>query len=81
MRYIIPELLPMVDMKRTAERRHKDVFNHVMQVVDKSPRDAGAALGGTAARYRQAGDVFVIAMARSTSSAMKCSARSGHARS
>lgn len=37
MRYIIPEVLPMVGMKRTAERRHKDVFNHVLQVVDRSP--------------------------------------------
>jgi len=36
MRYIIPEMMPMVDMKRGAERRHKDVFGHVMQVVDKS---------------------------------------------
>ncbi len=36
MRYIIPELLPMVEMKRSAGRRHKDVFNHVLQVVDKS---------------------------------------------
>ena len=37
MRYIIPEVLPMVGMRGTAERRHKDVFNHVLQVVDKSP--------------------------------------------
>jgi poly(A) polymerase len=27
----------MVDMKRTAARRHKDIFSHVLQVVDKSP--------------------------------------------
>lgn len=37
MRFIIPEALPMVGMKRTAERRHKDVFSHVLQVVDRSP--------------------------------------------
>jgi poly(A) polymerase len=37
LRYIIPEMMPMVEMRRTAERRHKDIFNHVLQVVDKSP--------------------------------------------
>ncbi len=37
MRSIIPEALPMVEMKRAAERRHKDVWPHVLQVVDKAP--------------------------------------------
>ena len=37
MRYIIPEMMPMVEMKRTTQRRHKDIFNHVMQVLDKAP--------------------------------------------
>ncbi len=37
MRYIIPELMPMVEMKRSPERRHKDVFGHVLQVVDRAP--------------------------------------------
>ncbi|MDB5059680.1 MAG: polynucleotide adenylyltransferase/metal dependent phosphohydrolase [Chloroflexi bacterium] len=35
--YIIPELLPMVEMQRRPGRRHKDVFAHVMQVLDKTP--------------------------------------------
>jgi len=37
MGYIIPEVMPMVEMKRAVERRHKDVWAHVLQVVDKSP--------------------------------------------
>jgi len=37
MRYIIPEVMPMVEMKRAVERRHKDVWSHVLQVVDKAP--------------------------------------------
>jgi poly(A) polymerase len=37
MRHIIPEALPMVEMRRSGERRHKDVWSHVLQVVDKSP--------------------------------------------
>ncbi|HWE62378.1 MAG TPA: HD domain-containing protein [Chloroflexota bacterium] len=31
----IPELLPMVEMQARPGRRHKDVFTHVMQVLDK----------------------------------------------
>src|SRR5437764_14858250 len=37
LRYIIPEMMPMVEMRRTAERRHKDIFSHVLQVVDRAP--------------------------------------------
>jgi poly(A) polymerase len=32
----IPELLPMVEMQKKPGRRHKDVFHHVMQVLDKT---------------------------------------------
>jgi poly(A) polymerase len=35
--YTIPELLPMVEMQQQPGRRHKDVFAHVMQVLDKTP--------------------------------------------
>jgi poly(A) polymerase len=33
----IPELLPMVEMQARPGRRHKDVFGHVMQVLDRTP--------------------------------------------
>jgi poly(A) polymerase len=33
----IPELLPMIEMQTRPGRRHKDVFGHVMQVLDKTP--------------------------------------------
>jgi poly(A) polymerase len=35
--FTIPELLPMVEMQRQPGRRHKDIFAHVMQVLDKTP--------------------------------------------
>ncbi len=35
--YTIPELLPMVGMQQQPGRRHKDIFGHVMQVLDKTP--------------------------------------------
>jgi poly(A) polymerase len=35
--YTVPELLPMVEMQRQPGRRHKDVFAHVMQVLDRTP--------------------------------------------
>ncbi len=35
--YTIPELLPMVEMQGRPGRRHKDIFDHVMQVLDKTP--------------------------------------------
>ena len=35
--YTVPELLPMVEMQARPGRRHKDVFDHVMQVLDKTP--------------------------------------------
>ena len=35
--YTIPELLPMVAMQQQPGRRHKDIFAHVMQVLDKTP--------------------------------------------
>ena len=37
LRYIIPELLPMVEMKDRPGRRHKDIFDHVMTVLDNTP--------------------------------------------
>ena len=33
----IPELLPMLEMKGKPGRRHKDIFEHVMQVLDRTP--------------------------------------------
>jgi poly(A) polymerase len=35
--YTIPELEPMVEMQSKPGRRHKDIFTHVMQVLDKTP--------------------------------------------
>lgn len=35
--YTIPELIPMVEMGARPGRRHKDIFEHVMQVLDKTP--------------------------------------------
>jgi poly(A) polymerase len=32
--YTLPELLPMVEMERRPGRRHKDIFDHVMKVLD-----------------------------------------------
>jgi poly(A) polymerase len=35
--YTVPELLPMVEMQGRPGRRHKDIFDHVMQVLDRTP--------------------------------------------
>ncbi len=35
--YTVPELLPMVEMQGRPGRRHKDIFDHVMQVLDNTP--------------------------------------------
>ncbi len=35
--YTLPELLPMVEMQGRPGRRHKDIFDHVMQVLDQTP--------------------------------------------
>jgi len=35
--YTIPELLPMVEMRGRPGRRHKDIFDHVLQVLDNTP--------------------------------------------
>jgi poly(A) polymerase len=37
MRYIVPEAMAMAELRRGSGRRHKDVFEHVLQVVDRSP--------------------------------------------
>ncbi len=37
MRSIVPEAMAMAELRRGSGRRHKDIFEHVLQVVDKSP--------------------------------------------
>jgi len=37
LRFTVPELVPMVEMQQQPGRRHKDIFAHVMQVLDKTP--------------------------------------------
>jgi len=37
LRQIIPEALPMAEIKTRADRRHKDIWGHVLQVVDRAP--------------------------------------------
>ncbi len=37
MAYIVPEILPMIGMKQGVEYHFKDVYGHVLQVLDKAP--------------------------------------------